>query len=343
LPLRTVSHLLSYGVYGVDLFFVLSGFLITGILLDSRSDPGYFKKFYARRILRIFPLYYGVLVVLALLTPLFHFDWHGMALLLFLYLQNLRPSIIMSLSLSPHVAINHLWSLAVEEQFYLVWPAIVYLAASHKAVLRITVSLSLFALLLRLVLLTHGGNYYSVHANTLCRADSLLMGGFFATAWRSPLWGRLRSIAPVGLALSLLLILISDSGVWANAFFSQDLWRVGILYSILAIASSCLICCSLTEGSLLSAIFSGRWLRFFGKYSYGIYVLHMILLSAVHLPLQRSMIGLLRNKLAAVLLTASVEIAIFVAVAVLSYHLFEKHFLRLKRYFDYEPRLLGRE
>lgn len=76
---RTIGAWLHYGNTGVDLFFVLSGFLITGILFDSLKDEGYFRKFYARRVLRIFPLYYAVLFVCLLLTWPLHLHWNGMA------------------------------------------------------------------------------------------------------------------------------------------------------------------------------------------------------------------------------------------------------------------------
>lgn len=118
--IRTIGHVLFYGFFGVDLFFVLSGFLITGILYDSVNDRGYFRKFYARRALRIFPLYYGVLAVCLLLTRPLHLHWGDMGWLLAFYLQNLHPMKIMSFSPGAPIGLFHFWSLAVEEQFYLV-------------------------------------------------------------------------------------------------------------------------------------------------------------------------------------------------------------------------------
>lgn len=95
---RFVGEVLHYGNAGVDLFFVLLGFLITGILYDSLKDEGYFRKFYAVRVLRIFPLYYGVLFVCLLLTWPLHLHWGSMRWMLMLYLQNLRPAGITNFS-----------------------------------------------------------------------------------------------------------------------------------------------------------------------------------------------------------------------------------------------------
>jgi peptidoglycan/LPS O-acetylase OafA/YrhL len=105
--IRWIGGILHYGNVGVDLFFVLSGFLITGILYDSLKDDGYFRKFYARRVLRIFPLYYGVLVVCFLLTRPLPLHWGAMGWLLVLYLQNLQPMAIVTFAPGPHLALYH--------------------------------------------------------------------------------------------------------------------------------------------------------------------------------------------------------------------------------------------
>ena len=113
----------SFGWIGVDLFFVLSGFLITGILYDTVDSPSFFLNFYARRFLRIFPLYYGSLAALLILSGTLGIDWQGSEYILLGYLQNVPP---LNLHLTPtvHRYTAHFWSLAVEEQFYLLWPCI---------------------------------------------------------------------------------------------------------------------------------------------------------------------------------------------------------------------------
>jgi peptidoglycan/LPS O-acetylase OafA/YrhL len=131
---RSIGSAFAFGARGVDLFFVLSGFLITGILYDSLSDSGYFRKFYARRCLRIFPLYYGVLFALLLLTPWLHIQWQNMQWSLLLYLQNTNVIMPIYQWQSHSVDLIHFWTLAVEEQFYLVWPlAVSYFAIAKKS------------------------------------------------------------------------------------------------------------------------------------------------------------------------------------------------------------------
>src|ERR1700686_5077124 len=120
LPFTGARKLLIFatqpGSLGVNLFFVLSGFLITGILLESKSRPDYYRRFYARRALRILPAYYALLLLLFLtgLKP------YSFLLLSFFYLANVTP-----LFGVPQVY-SVLWSLAVEEQFYLLWPTLVH-------------------------------------------------------------------------------------------------------------------------------------------------------------------------------------------------------------------------
>ncbi|MBV8281847.1 MAG: acyltransferase, partial [Candidatus Eremiobacteraeota bacterium] len=130
---HAIVYVAGYGTYGVDLFFILSGFLITGILYDASDKTFYFYNFYMRRFLRIFPLYYGVLALLFFVAPLIprlqgatlnHLvGRQGWA---WLYGVNIYTAIQGEWNLS---FINHFWSLAVEEQFYLFWPMVVYLLA----------------------------------------------------------------------------------------------------------------------------------------------------------------------------------------------------------------------
>jgi len=336
---RFTGNLFSYGIFGVDLFFVLSGFLITGILFDSVSDDGFFRKFYARRVLRIFPLYYAVLAILFLLTPLLHLHWNGMGWLLLAYLQNFHPAQIGTFQPSPQVGLFHFWSLAVEEQFYLVWPAAVFFIRGKQRLFFTTLFISAAAVLLRLALVAHGSPAIDIHVNTLCRADSLLLGGALALLYRSQYWPRVLRFAPFGFLAAASIILVSIDLVGVDPIISRTgmLWTEGFRYTVLALGFACLIAWALHPQSFARWFFELSPLRFFGKYSYGIYVLHVIFLPFFVAYFRALIFSLTHSKLLAVVGAGLISLAIGIIAAYLSYHLFEKRFLRLKRFFDYDP------
>ena len=164
-PLEAFVHsTFAFGASGVDLFFVLSGFLITGILFDSLPDPGFFRKFYARRVLRIFPLYYGVLAAFAVAALVFGLNFHHQLLSLALYLQNthLVAQPIRDYFGPTGLPLPHFWSLAIEEQFYLVWPVTVYfLRTRHRLLIFCAAALLLCPFAPRFLFL-HGVSYFLV-------------------------------------------------------------------------------------------------------------------------------------------------------------------------------------
>jgi peptidoglycan/LPS O-acetylase OafA/YrhL len=341
---RAIGHFLYYGMYGVDLFFVLSGFLITGILFDSLKDEGYFRKFYARRALRILPLYYGVLAVCFLLTYPLHLHWGDMGWLLVFYLQNLHPMKIMSFSPGANIGLYHFWSLAVEEQFYLVWPAVVFLIRDKRKLVVMMLVGSGVALLLRLVLLLEGASPFAMHVTMVCRADSLMLGGALAMVYRSSRWQRVQRVAPWGLLGAMVVIvayiLVLQPLVAAHGF-DGAIWGNGVQYSVLAVGFGCLIAWSLRPGSICQWIFQLGWMRFLGKYSYGLYVLHVLVLSAMNLPLRAVLLGVTHSKLVAVVGAGVTSLAVSIVAAYASYNLYEKPFLNLKHRFDYSRRTLN--
>jgi peptidoglycan/LPS O-acetylase OafA/YrhL len=342
--INALGRMLYYGLFGVDLFFVLSGFLITGILFDSLNDDGYFRKFYARRALRIFPLYYGVLAVCLLLTYPLHLHWGDMGWLLLVYLQNLHPMQIMQFSPGASIGLYHFWSLAVEEQFYLIWPSVVFLVRGKRKLMVTMLVASGVSLLLRLGLLLAGASAFAMHVTMVCRADSLMLGGALAILYRSSRWTQVRDFAPWG-CLSAAAVTVA-SILWLRPFLASyplysALWGNGLSYTVLALGFACLIAWSLQEGTACSWIFQRGWLRFLGKYSYGLYVLHVLVLSELALPLRKMLLGATHSKAFAVLGAGLMCIGISIVAAYASYHLYEKHFLKLKHRFDYSRRALN--
>ena len=156
---KRLHKLLFSGWLGVDLFFVLSGFLITGILIDLKGNKDYFKNFYMRRVLRIFPIYYVFLLLYFTLIPLFSYTVHdailpfGEKLWYLLYGINIKYAFS---GWAENVTIGHFWSLAVEEQFYLIWPLIIYLTPKKKLPL---ISFIIIGLSLTIRVILHYYNY----------------------------------------------------------------------------------------------------------------------------------------------------------------------------------------
>src|SRR4051812_15765629 len=168
------------GWIGVDLFFVLSGFLITSILVEAKGSQGYFRNFYMRRVLRIFPLYYGVLAVAAVLGLVFYdrlpqeyrnvFHYQGG---LWAYLQNFIRI--------DWMGFTHFWSLAVEEHFYLVWPALVFFL-SRRAAMGVCVALIAAAIAIRTGRVLNHAEIEATYTWTFCRMDCLAIGSLLALA-----------------------------------------------------------------------------------------------------------------------------------------------------------------
>ena len=331
----------SAGWIGVDLFFVLSGFLITGILLDTRGHKHYFRNFYARRTLRIFPLYYGVLFGALALTPLLHLHWQAGDVTHFLYVDNISVQFNPALmNVPPRINLDVMWSLAVEEQFYLLWPAILLLIATRKP-LRWIVGFMGLALLLRvgmLCLLPAGQAFEWSYKVLPMRADGLLCGAAAAVLFRTPsieaaLW-KLKWPAWIA-AAGLAAVLIHDRRLEFHAVLSSV-----IVFPCLGILFAWLLLLALKSGSWAFAIGSNSVLRFFGRYSYGMYIFHRLVNSA---DLMRWLQARLHSQALGGIAYVVVIFVAATAAAVVSYELYEKHFLKLKRRFSYsaEPVAAG--
>jgi len=326
---------------GVDVFFALSGFLITGILIKTVAVPGFFRNFYIRRVLRIFPLYYGVLLVLFACTSLLHIHWAGQQWRLLTYSNHIlldTHSSGFNFYFGGHVDLANFWSLHVEEQFYFVWPLLVFLIPSPRRLIPLTVVLSFASLGLRLWCSTHGVFHEVIYATFLTRADNLFIGATLALLIETHLRDRvLRAAGPI--------LLLSVLAIAAIFFTGRGLHFTGtitfsIQFTLLALASTALIGLCLDPGSRFTRMLSLRPLRFFGKYSYGLYIYHSVLPMFLLPPLLRVLAPLAvhGHTMAVHLLTLFTELAAATVVSVLSYRYFESPFLRLKKHFEYFTR-----
>ena len=343
----SLSALRGLGWVGVDLFFVLSGFLITGILFDTLHDPHYFRSFYMRRFLRFFPLYYGFLFFLLVLGHWgagLHFVWNGRQYVLLTYMQNTGLWFPVT-DFHPGVwaDLDHFWSLAVEEQFYLFWPLLVFLLRGRNRLIALTLSLSASALLLRIVLYMHGVSPLRIFMSTPCRMDALLLGGCVALLIRGDSdWIPRRWMVPLAFLSATTIVVYTLRNLGHDMRYSFFGSTFG--YTVIAAGCVALLIAALDTSSIAHRVFSWRFLRSLGKYSYGIYVLHIFVAHLLGTFLNRALGTSLRiylapyfhSRVAAILLEFCVNVfAVFLA-AWCSYHAYEVHFLRLKRYFGYK-------
>jgi peptidoglycan/LPS O-acetylase OafA/YrhL len=339
---RVIVYVTGYGSYGVDLFFVLSGFLITGILYDARDKTYYFRNFYMRRFLRIFPLYYGVLALLFFVGPLIPL-LHGATLdylrerqaWAWLYGVNIYTAIYGEWRLS---FINHFWSLSVEEHFYLFWPLVVYLLARRpRALIVLSLVVSLSAMLARLVGSLMGLSWFTTGVLTPFRLDGLALGAFLAVAARQPgglkwlIWALPRVMAVVG-------GLLAATVVWIRLLGARHGLELvgGVRPMLIEMALAGLLVWALVahERSATSRFFRNRFMVFLGTYSYGLYVYHHFISYYLRDNFtELELAPLLGSHGAAVALQAALGASASLGVAYLSYELVEKRFLRLKRLF----------
>lgn len=336
----------KFGWCGVDLFFVLSGFLITGILYDAKQSAHYFRNFYMRRVLRIFPVYFGLLaIVFLILLPLLHTtDAWGMRESsrnqgwLWLYGVNIIQAIKGAANVDDwvfggRIQLHHFWSLAVEEHFYLVWPAVVFLC-SRRVLIGICWGCIVGAFALRAGLAAAGVNELATCVLTPCRLDALAIGALLALVARGgglrPLIRPFRWVAAVCAAILVGLFL------WKGELDNTTrLVQIAGFSPLVFLAAAVIIgAATATPGTRIHRFWCSPSLQLLGKISYGLYVFHLPLDSFFGGYFNFSHYGKTVSPLLEVGLHGLASGLLAVGVAWLSWQLYEKHLLKLKRYFE---------
>ncbi len=364
LPAVVLRAYVSQGWMGVDLFFVLSGFLITGILLDTREARNYFRGFYLRRILRIFPLYYLVLIAvifagIRLNNPAFttKLPLPADRWLYFCYLTNWLALWKAHWGLHYVNYLAHFWSLAVEEQFYLVWPLVIWLVRP-RAIPWIAGSLALSSAMIRLLWVAHSGPQMAIALATLSRMDALFIGAFCACLFRDSErmlgirkwlpWVASLGVGSFFMAFSALIFFPQHASLllYGPTPLPHTLEDQALMlaecggYTLLAAGFGALVLLAAhteAEGRWMQRLLKSPLLAPIGVYSYGIYVFHVPILGAAQIFVYPRIFRSMRTPMDAVLK----ECAYFVVltgvtflISAFSYEFFEKKILRFKRHFE---------
>ncbi len=325
-----LHNLFALGDRGVDLFFVLSGFLISGILLDAKGNKHYFTSFLARRSLRIFPLYFAALF-LFLIASQWIAPFRGMFALaesnqfyLWSYLTNVKMSLDGDWTFGH---LDHFWSLAVEEHFYFVWPLLIFFCLRTTA-LKLACLLAGGSALSRIAFAIFSDNGVAPDVLTLFRCDALLIGALLALQIRTP-----AGLAPLRWWALALFPLCLSIGLWSS-FTDKRLFTLP--HTLWPLMWACVLIWLLrgSERRPWAKLFNLSPLRQLGKYSYAMYVFQSPLMPIVagicSVPLLTSWLG---DALVANLVYMAVMFTLTYAAALLSWYLLEQHCMKLKRFF----------
>ncbi|OSZ77333.1 hypothetical protein CAP36_13075 [Chitinophagaceae bacterium IBVUCB2] len=322
-----------FGWLGVDLFFVLSGFLITDILLKTLDKPNFLRNFYMRRVLRIFPLFYLTLIICLLILPniksinINSSYYTNNQFWLWTYLQNW-----LYIFKEPYgdKILLHTWSLAVEEQFYLVWPFIILLIRSPKKLLVVASFILVAVIIARYAIWMYKVEdlaYSSLY--TFTRIDGLCIGSMLALLMRT---------YPNFLKKYTTLIVLLMAAINFGFYFINNQQSVTLPYlafvgyTTFAVLFGILVYEAVTgESRMIQVLFNNAILKFFGKISYGLYVYHW----PVYILLFPYFRDIIFNNINLSYRIAEISGGIIVTTAAVllslfSYHYFEKPFLRLK-------------
>ena len=316
---RLFLSTMSLGWIGVNLFFVLSGFLITGILLDSVNRPRYYSHFYFRRALRILPAYYLLIAVLILLSRLSfvhqHTSW-AFAGLSVIYLPNITPLLGVPRDYSP------LWSLAVEEHFYLVWPAAVRILRRRGLVIAGALICACEPLL-RAFAVARGGLWWGPY--TWLSADGLALGALLAIFAHSTRGSRGNVLRLAGLSAFVGVVALAASFA-VPTFIAISLRATCVNYGSLA-----LVCVVLWLGTgTYRWLVNNQVLALYGFISYGLYLIHALIFRLYNDVSMKFASFYAGHSFEKCLLRLLITFIVSTTVAYLSRTTYEEFFLRMK-------------
>lgn len=322
----------SFGWCGVDLFFVLSGYLITSRLIAVQKQKNHLIKFYTNRALRILPLYYLTLMIFYVgfnllvkkenlyLFDFYNHNWISFALFFqnwtFIHYGGIKENFL-----------DHFWSLAIEEQFYLIWPFFLYKFRQHRFFYKLVFGIITIIIITRTFLYIQYPAWSDCYFyNTFFRMDAFLIGGCLFLFQKNNKASQFTRYYFAAFLIVILGIYFTGNASHVNPFIST------IGYTLIAITFAGLVYAASSNSSkLLSIIFNYRWLRFTGKISYGLYIFHWIVLIALESRLEQWLLKFIFiNNQAAHGLSLFMCLLISYIISVISYFYFELYFLKRK-------------
>lgn len=334
---KILKRICDPGWLGVDLFFVLSGFLITRILLQSRKRFVNLRNFYIRRVLRISPLYYFFLLTVLLIVPLFlsvegiRGYWFLVHNQMWFWLYGQNWLCVHFGRFPSFLPVHHLWSLAIEEQFYLLWPMLVF-SMSARSLRTLCFVVMAGAFILRILFLFSGASWELIYVHTAARFDTIIYGGFAALLLNDAndpkrwVYATRKVLYFLPIATAIVL--------WRAQNSISDPWVQTIGYSLIGISfSALLIFCVTQPNAAVPDFISGRVFRFFGKHSYAIYIFHW--------PIYVGLAAVFFNRAVlsgcSPLLLASANLVsgaiLSTGAALISWRIFERYFIQMKVHF----------
>lgn len=328
---RVLSGAQEIAYFAVPMFFVLSGYLIGGILNGTQNREGYFRVFYSRRVIRVFPIYYFALLVIALgdaalkFRPDFHF-W-----LYFLYIQNLFPGFLKQSN--PFLLIQY-WSLATEEQFYLLWPLAVWFFPQRKRLFGFACALIVLVFGMRFLVSQYVSDASFIRYCSLTRADAILLGVLLSLVYQHSIFQKFKTYAKWAVLAGVCPVItwtLWNDLEWPKSSLGSQIMIPWINFTAVAIVVTVM-----EEGTWLNWVCSRKWICWFGRRSYSLYIFHMMYARLFRGELDSFLARHIPN-LFAVLLSAALAFSLTVLLAVLSYELIEKRTQRMKQHLAYGP------
>jgi peptidoglycan/LPS O-acetylase OafA/YrhL len=321
------------GWIGLDLFFVLSGFLITGILLKKKNSHHFLRNFYARRILRICPIYYLSLIIFLFILPniiSYPFSRHYFITYQYWFWLEIQNWLFILKPAGNNNFLNHFWSLALEEQFYLIGPWIILFIRKIQNLISFLLGILLLLLILRLAVWSfrlENVSYVNIYAFT--RIDGLCVGSLLAI-FRHQKNFKLKNLNRVlGLSFFLLVFIVMP---FFKLFFHFTLpYLACSLFPAIALFWGVVLWSSIPGESPIFRIFNNRFLIFFGRISYGLYIFHWPINRLIKLRFETGAGQPYHFEMT--LLLAIISTGIAIIMSVISFYTYERYFIGLKRYF----------